>query len=90
MDWGDIDTFVIDNKGTKAASKISLWFLDKVNDAFATTEGWNRYKKQTLETSVIYLKNCEDDHSKPPRVLELKNQLCERISIAQNEVTFKR
>jgi len=90
MDWGDIDTFVIDNKGTEAASKISLWFVDKMNDAFATTEGWNRYKRQTLETSVIYLKNCEDDDSKKPRVLELKNQLCERISIAQNEVTFKR
>ena len=93
-----IDEFVntLSEKGSTDSTKsTSLWFLKLMDAEFTSAEGWNPFQRQTLKTSVVYLKQYELDLLKKDRASKLKGQLCERIQsfsnkiIAQNdEVTF--
>ena len=97
-DWRLIDEFVntLNEKGSTDSSKsTSQWFLKLMDEEFTSAEGWNKHQRQTLKTSVVYLKKYELDLLKKDRASKLKGQLCERIQsfsnkiIAQNdEVTF--
>ena len=97
-DWRLIDEFVnaLYEKGsTENTRSTSQWFLTLMSDEFTQAEGWHRYQKQTLKTSMVYLRQCESDTLKKDRASKLKGLLCERIqkfsnkTIAQNDkVTF--
>ena len=97
-DWRLIDEFVnaLYEKGsTENTKSTSQWFLTLMNEEFTLEEGWSRYRKQTLKTSMVYLRQCESDTLKKDRASKLKGLLCERIqkfsnkTIAQNDkVTF--
>ena len=89
-DWRLIDEFVntLNEKGSTDSSKsTSQWFLKLMDEEFTPAEGWNHYGKQTLKTSVAYLKKYELDPLKKDRASKLKDQLFERIQNAseQNE-----
>ena len=97
-DWRLIDEFANteSTKSTKSFQSTSQWFLPLMNDKFTREEGWSMYQKQTLKTSMVYLRKCESDPLKKDRASNLKGLLCERIqtfsnkTIAQNDkVTFK-
>ena len=93
-----IDEFVnaLNEKGsTKNTRSTSQWFLTLMSDEFTQAEGWYRYQKQTIKTSMVYLRQYESDTLKKDRASKLKGLLCERIqtfsnkTIAQNDkVTF--
>jgi hypothetical protein len=87
-DWSLIEEFVnaLTEKGSTDNTKNTLqWFIPLMNDTFSPAEGWSPYKRQTLKTSTVYLRQCESDPLKKDRVNYLKGLLCDKIQKFSNE-----